>query len=97
MYDKQTASYPFESLSKWMNMTNHITEPLFNRFTNASKPSFILDEASPHLYHYTPTINITQLIKPSRDQSLFPIQSSLKLLDILPLLSRNCMLIRAMS
>ena len=25
VYDKQTAYYPFETIGKWMNMTNHIS------------------------------------------------------------------------
>lgn len=70
MYDKQTAAYPFPTMGKWMNMTNHITESLFNRFMDSSPVSFILDDASSHPYHFTETINITQLVKPNRDSSL---------------------------
>lgn len=70
-YDKQTAPYPFDTIGKWMNMTNHITESLFHLFTNPSPITFILDPDSDHRYHYTQTVNITQLIKPNRDSSMY--------------------------
>ena len=69
-FDKQTAAYPFETLSKWMNMTNHITDNLFHRFTNSSSVTFILDKDSTHSYHYTPTVNITELTQPDFDKSM---------------------------
>ena len=69
-FDKRTAAYPFETLSKWMNMTNHVTESLFQRFTSAKPPVFILDKDSAHDYHYTPTVNITQLAQPNVDKSV---------------------------
>ena len=69
-FDKKTAAYPFETLSKWMNMTNHITDSLFHRLTNSSPVTFILDKDSTHTYHYTPTVNITELTQPDFDKSM---------------------------
>ena len=62
-YDAQTAPYPFETIGKWMNMTNAITKELFDRLTDASSISFILDSNSPHRFNYSSTVNITELLQ----------------------------------
>lgn len=95
-YDSQTAPYPFETMSKWMNLTNHITDSLFNQLTNTSSISFILDKDSDHLYNYTTTINITEIIKPTRDSSLYLLDDLFIVVILLPILL-NYMLIQVMS
>ena len=62
-YDAQTAPYPFETIGKWMNMTNAITKELFDRLTDVSSISFILDSNSPHRFNYSSTVNITELLQ----------------------------------
>lgn len=93
VYDSQTAPYPFETMSKWMNMTNHITDSLFNQLTNTADISFILDQDSDHLYNYTTTVNVTELLKPTRNTSLYLFVVSLNV-DILLLTLLNSMSIQ---
>ena len=68
-YDSKTAGYPFDTIGKWMNMTNEIAPNLFSRLMDKSAISFILDPASSPNYNYTETINISQLIKQSELRS----------------------------
>lgn len=63
VYDKQTACYPFETIGKWMNMTNSINSKVYTRLMNVSSSSFVLDPTVTPQYNYTPTVNITQLVK----------------------------------
>ncbi|KAK8795440.1 hypothetical protein WA588_004281, partial [Blastocystis sp. NMH] len=63
VYDKQTAYYPFETIGKWMNMTNHISIKVYKRLMSVSPSSFVLDPTVTPQYNYTPTVNITQLVK----------------------------------
>ena len=69
VYDAKTAAYPFETIGKWMNMTNEITEELFFRFMDKQHITFILDPTSTPSYNYTETINISQLIKQGETRS----------------------------
>ena len=63
VYDANTAAYPFETIGKWMNMSNEITEELFSQFMDKRHITFILDPTSTPNYNYTETVNISQLIK----------------------------------
>lgn len=63
VYDKQTAYYPFETIGKWMNMTNHISIKVYKRLMSVSPSSFVLDPTVTPQYNYTPTVNITPLVK----------------------------------
>lgn len=74
-YDTKTAAYPFETIGKWMNMTNEITPELYNRLLDKSSISFILDPASSPNYNYSETINISQLIKQSELRSQMTVVS----------------------
>lgn len=65
VFDSKTAAYPFETIGKWMNMTNGVTPELFSQLMDKQHISFILDPTSTPNYNYSETINISQLIQQS--------------------------------